>query len=58
MSRFNKLSHVIWHCQCHIAWVPKYRYRVLKGKIGFGVGNSIENRFFATYGTINYVYGT
>jgi hypothetical protein len=34
MSRFQKLSHVIWHCQYHIVWVPKYRYKVLKGKIG------------------------
>ncbi len=33
MSRFQKLSYVIWHCQYHIVWVPKYRYKVLKGKI-------------------------
>ena len=33
MSRFQKLSHVIWHCQYHIVWVPKYRYKVLTGKI-------------------------
>ena len=32
MSRFKKLSHTIWHCQYHIVWVPKYRYRVLAGK--------------------------
>ena len=33
MSRFSKLSHVIWHCQYHIVWVPKYRYRVLRNAI-------------------------
>jgi len=33
MSRFKKLSHTIWHCEYHIVWVPKYRYRVLPGKI-------------------------
>ena len=33
MSRFEKLSHVIWHCQYHIVWVPEYRYRVLTGRI-------------------------
>ena len=33
MSRFRKLSHTIWHCQYHIVWVPKYRYRILSGKI-------------------------
>jgi putative transposase len=42
MSRFNKLSHVIWHCQYHIVWVPKYRYRVLKGRVGFEVSTSIR----------------
>jgi putative transposase len=31
MSRFEKLSQVLWHCQYHIVWTPKYRYRVLKG---------------------------
>ena len=34
MSRFRKLSHSIWHCQYHIVWVPKYRFRVLTGAIG------------------------
>ena len=42
MSRFNKLSHVLWHCQYHIVWVPKYRYRVLTGKVGFEVSKTIR----------------
>jgi len=33
MSRFDKLSHVLWHCQYHIVWVPKYRFRILKGAV-------------------------
>jgi hypothetical protein len=33
MSRFKRLSHTIWHCEYHIVWVPKYRYRVMQGKI-------------------------
>ncbi len=33
MSRFKRLSHTIWHCEYHIVWVPKYRYRVLQGKL-------------------------
>lgn len=41
MSRFEKLTHVLWHCQYHIVWVPKYRYRVLKGVIGQEVHNCI-----------------
>ena len=41
MSRFRKLSHTIWHCQYHIVWVPKYRYRVLRGPVGAAVNESI-----------------
>src|SRR5512137_1577407 len=42
MSRFKKLSHVIWHCQYHIVWVPKYRYRVLKGAVAEEVNTCIQ----------------
>lgn len=41
-SRFSKLSHVLWHCQYHIVWVPKYRYRVLTGKVGFEVTKRVR----------------
>ena len=34
MSRFRKLTNSIWHCQYHLVWVPKYRYRILTGPIG------------------------
>ena len=33
MSRFERLAHVIWHCQYHLVWVPKYRHRILKGEV-------------------------
>ena len=42
MSRFRKLTQTIWHCQYHIVWVPKYRYRVLDGKIASEVENCIR----------------
>ena len=42
ISRFSKLSHVIWHCEYHIIWVPKYRYRVLKNKVGYEVMKTIR----------------
>jgi len=41
MSRFQKLSHVIWFCQYPIVIVPKYRYRILKGDIGKFVYQSV-----------------
>ena len=34
MSRFCKLSQTLWHCQYHIVWTPKYRFRILEGEIG------------------------
>jgi len=42
MSRFKKTSHVIWHCQYHIVWVPKYRFRVLTGQVAQEVYNCIQ----------------
>ncbi len=42
MSRFKRTSHVIWHCQYHIVWVPKYRFRVLTGPVAEEVYNCIQ----------------
>ena len=42
MSRFRKLSHAIWHCHYHIVWVPKYRYRILRGPIASEVEHCIR----------------
>ncbi len=42
MSRFRKLSQTIWHCQYHIVWCPKYRYRIMAGEIGEEVEKCIR----------------
>ena len=42
MSRFRNLSHTIWHCQYHIVWVPKYRFRILSGDVSFEVNRCIR----------------
>ena len=42
MSRFRKLSHTIWHCQYHIVWVPKYRFRILSGLVAEEVERCIR----------------
>ena len=42
MSRLRKLSHSIWHCQYHIVWVPKCRYRILVGKFKESVKVAIQ----------------
>ena len=42
MSRFRKLSQTLWYCQYHIVWVPKYRFRILTGKVAEEVENCIR----------------
>lgn len=42
MSRFRKLSQTIWHCQYHIIWTPKYRFKILKGRVAREVENCIR----------------
>jgi putative transposase len=42
MSRFRKLSQTIWHCQYHIVWVPKYRYKILRDAVAVEVNNCIR----------------
>ena len=33
MSKYKKLSHVVYRCDYHIVWVPKYRFRILEGEV-------------------------
>lgn len=42
MSRFKMLAHAIWYCQYHIVWTPKYRYRVLLGKVAQEVEQCVQ----------------
>jgi putative transposase len=42
MSRFKKLSHTLWYCPYHIVWVPKYRFRILTGKVATEVERCIR----------------
>ena len=41
-SRFRKLSHTLWHCQYHVVWVPKYRFRILRGAVKDAVEGGIQ----------------
>lgn len=43
MSRFRRLSHAIWHCQYHLVWVPKYRFRILSGAVGTEVERCLRS---------------
>ena len=42
MSRFRKLSQTLWHCQYHLVFVPKYRFKILEGKIATKIENCIR----------------
>jgi REP element-mobilizing transposase RayT len=46
MSRFKKLAQTIWHCQYHIVWVPKYRFRILEGKIAIEVNRDCYEKTY------------
>ncbi len=42
MSRFKRLSHVIWCCEYHIVWVPKYRFKILQGPIAAEIHKTLQ----------------
>jgi len=42
MKDFKRLAHAVWECKYHIVWRPKYRFRILKGKIGESVRDIIK----------------
>lgn len=37
MSEYKKLAHALWQCKYHIVWCPKYRFKILKGKVADSV---------------------
>jgi len=41
-TKYKKLSHVVYKCDYHIVWTPKYRYRVLFGEVKSLVENDIR----------------
>ena len=41
MSRYEQASHVFYRCQYHIVWTPKYRLKILTGKLGKELYRSI-----------------
>jgi putative transposase len=42
MSRYRKLSHVVYKCDYHLVWTPKYRYRVMVAEIARMVERDIR----------------
>lgn len=38
MMSSNKLSHTVWECKYHVVWVPKYRRKIVYGRLRREVG--------------------
>jgi putative transposase len=42
MHDFESLSHVRWECKYHVVFIPKYRQKVLYGKLRRGIGRILR----------------
>ena len=42
MEIIKSLKHTRWDCKCHIIWIPKYRKKVIYGKLREYLGEVIR----------------
>lgn len=42
MGKYRKLTHVVYKCDYHIVFTPKYRYRILTGEISTNMQQDIR----------------
>ena len=42
MNHTQSLSHSVWDCKYHVVWIPKYRRKVLYGRIRRYLGGVIR----------------
>ncbi len=42
MTDFESLAHVRWDCKYHVVFIPKYRRKVLYGKLRLAVGRILR----------------
>ena len=43
MQDFQSLAHVKWDCKYHVVFIPKYRRKVLYGKLRVAVGRILRD---------------
>ena len=43
MEKFESLSHVRWECKYHVVFIPKYRRKVMYGKLRSAVGQILQS---------------
>ena len=42
MSKYRKLTHVVYKCDYHIVFTPKYRFRILTGELASALTQDIR----------------
>jgi putative transposase len=42
MEDVQSLCHTVWDCKYHVVWIPKYRKKVLYGKLRKEIGSVIK----------------
>ena len=42
MGKYRKLTHVVYKCDYHIVFTPKYRYRILTGELAASVEQDLR----------------
>ncbi len=45
MHEWQSLSHVRWECKYHVVFIPKYRRKVLYGKLRQRIGPSLSRHW-------------
>lgn len=43
MENFESLSHVRWECKYHIVFIPKYRRKVIYGRVRRAIGRILRD---------------
>jgi len=43
MKDFSSLAHVRWECKYHVIFIPKYRRKVIYGKLRAGIGGILRD---------------
>lgn len=41
MGLYRSSSHVFWRCKYNLVWTPKYRFKILRDKVGKGLYRTI-----------------
>lgn len=42
ISKNSKLAHTVWECKYHVVWIPKYRKKIIYGKLRLEIGRILR----------------